>query len=281
MIGIYMIISPSNKIYIGQSINIEKRFLTYKRYDCKNQVKLYNSLIKYGFNNHEFKILSECLISELNINERYYQDLYSSLGINGLNCKLTKTNDKSGKLSDNTKTNISLGNKGKVRSFETKLKLKNINLGRKHSDETKRKISSSNIGRKSVMLNKSHSEKSKKLMSDNNCKYWLGKKRDEATKEKISKSLFGKTISQEAKNKISKNNPKIWLGKKFSEEHKLKLSLKKVNKQSNCARIIIDISNGIFYNSIREASLLYGIKESTLNMQLKGTNKNKTNLRYA
>jgi len=36
MIGIYKITSPSNKVYIGQSINIEKRFKSYKRYDCKH-----------------------------------------------------------------------------------------------------------------------------------------------------------------------------------------------------------------------------------------------------
>ena len=48
MIGIYKITSPSNKIYIGQSINIERRFNSYKNLShCKQQIKLYNSLQKY------------------------------------------------------------------------------------------------------------------------------------------------------------------------------------------------------------------------------------------
>ena len=54
MIGIYKITSPTNKIYIGQSIDIENRFTKYKSLDCKNQVRLYNSLKKYGFDKHKF-----------------------------------------------------------------------------------------------------------------------------------------------------------------------------------------------------------------------------------
>jgi predicted acyltransferase (DUF342 family) len=49
MVGIYKIISPSGKIYIGQTSNWIKRVKKYSRVDCKGQVKLYNSLKKYGF----------------------------------------------------------------------------------------------------------------------------------------------------------------------------------------------------------------------------------------
>jgi hypothetical protein len=47
MIGIYQIISPSGKIYIGQSINIEQRKLQYLRLNrsCIGP-KLYNSIKK-------------------------------------------------------------------------------------------------------------------------------------------------------------------------------------------------------------------------------------------
>ena len=48
MIGIYKITSPTKKIYIGQSINIEYRIESYKKLiRCKKQIKLYNSLKKY------------------------------------------------------------------------------------------------------------------------------------------------------------------------------------------------------------------------------------------
>ena len=45
MIGIYKITSPNNRVYIGQSINIEKRFIGYKRMYVKN-ISLKSNLIK-------------------------------------------------------------------------------------------------------------------------------------------------------------------------------------------------------------------------------------------
>jgi group I intron endonuclease len=46
---IYKLTSPSNKCYVGQTVNINKRFSEYKTFHhCKNQPKLFNSLKKYG-----------------------------------------------------------------------------------------------------------------------------------------------------------------------------------------------------------------------------------------
>ena len=42
---IYKITSPSQKVYIGQSRNIQNRVQNYKRLDCKKQPILYKSLI--------------------------------------------------------------------------------------------------------------------------------------------------------------------------------------------------------------------------------------------
>jgi group I intron endonuclease len=104
MIGIYKITNPNEKIYIGQSIDIKRRFRNYKRLsDCKKQTALYNSFMKYGVENHKFEILTECTIEELNNLERYYQDLYDVTNSKiGLNCVLTKSDEKSGKISKDT-----------------------------------------------------------------------------------------------------------------------------------------------------------------------------------
>lgn len=84
-IGIYKITSPSGKVYIGKSINIEKRWDVYlKIYGCEQQVKLFNSLCKYGSINHIFEIIEECSIEQLNEREIYYIKLYDSIN-NGLN----------------------------------------------------------------------------------------------------------------------------------------------------------------------------------------------------
>ncbi|MCC7514541.1 MAG: GIY-YIG nuclease family protein [Bacteroidia bacterium] len=106
MVGIYKITNPKNKIYIGQSLHIEVRFRDYKRLDCKNQIRLFNSLKKHGVEKHKFEIITECTIDEMNDLERYYQDLYSANGRNGLNCILTKTKDRSGCHSEETKAKL-------------------------------------------------------------------------------------------------------------------------------------------------------------------------------
>ena len=100
MIGIYKITSPSKKIYIGQSINVNKRLKEYKYLsNCKTQPKLYNSLVKYGFSQHIFEIIEQCSVEELNVRERYWQEFHNTIGERGLNCRLTETGDKSGRMS--------------------------------------------------------------------------------------------------------------------------------------------------------------------------------------
>lgn len=112
MTGIYKITSPSGKIYIGQSVNINKRLYSYKSSGCKSQTKLYYSFQKYNFENHIFEIIEECDISELNARERYWQDFYEVIGKNGLNCRLQSCNNKSGKISKESILKISLNRAG-------------------------------------------------------------------------------------------------------------------------------------------------------------------------
>lgn len=77
--GIYKIVSPSKKVYIGQSHNILKRFKDYKKlYNSEKQRKLYNSFKKYGVNKHKFTIICICDSSELNTMEKYYISLFQS-----------------------------------------------------------------------------------------------------------------------------------------------------------------------------------------------------------
>lgn len=146
MIGIYKITNPKGRVYIGQSTNVEKRINNYKKlFHCNYQIKLYRSFLKYGITNHTFEIIEECEEQQLNNKERYYQDLYSVIEI-GLNCRLTKSDDKSGKLSNDTKLKISLSNIGRKCNKDTRLKISFANTGKLHSDETKKKISLSKLG---------------------------------------------------------------------------------------------------------------------------------------
>lgn len=217
MIGIYKITSPSGRVYIGQSIDIEKRFKQYKNNLPKSQTLLFRSFIKYGTINHTFEIIIECLESELNELERYYQDLYNCVGKNGLNCRLTNTNDKKGTLSDVTKNKISISHTGKVKTLEHKEKIRLKNIGR-------------------IPHNK-------------------GKKTHPDIIKKLSLSHLGYVTPEFTKLKMSIN--------------------------SKSAKVVLDIQNGVFYNSAKEVSKLYGINHNTLICKLTGKNKNNTNFIYA
>lgn len=54
---VYKITNPINHIYVGSTAYLNRRMSAYARLDCKAQVKLYRSLIKYGFSNHKFEAL--------------------------------------------------------------------------------------------------------------------------------------------------------------------------------------------------------------------------------
>ena len=78
---------------------------------CSQQPRLHNSFKKYGIDKHAFEIIEECSKDLLNTKERYWQEAFDVLGKNGLNCRLTGTSDKSGKMSEKTKQKLSAINK--------------------------------------------------------------------------------------------------------------------------------------------------------------------------
>lgn len=91
--GIYKIENLVNhKIYIGQSSNIEKRWVKHKSSaqnptDHSYETPLYRSFRKYGINQFDFSIIEECKVNELNDKERYWINYYDSF-FNGYNLTL-------------------------------------------------------------------------------------------------------------------------------------------------------------------------------------------------
>ena len=165
IIGIYKIINPKGKIYIGQSINIKQRFDRYKNITKKDkQHKLYNSFLKYGVINHKFEIIEECKFEDLNIRERYWQDYYNVLE-EGLNCVLTNANELPKKMSEETKRRISEATKGLKDSEETRLKKSTSKKGKPNLKlrKPRKEGSGENIsnGRKGKKANKIYSNKNK------------------------------------------------------------------------------------------------------------------------
>lgn len=152
MIGIYKITSPSRRIYVGQSIDISRRFAKYNSIEnTKEQPALVRSFIKYGVINHIFEIIEECKFEELNNRERYWQDFYDVLKY-GLNCQLVPTDILPMIISEETKKKIGDGNRGKILTEETKRKISENNaknmLGKKHKPESIKKLRDFNLGKK-------------------------------------------------------------------------------------------------------------------------------------
>jgi group I intron endonuclease len=78
-IVIYKITNPNGRVYIGQTVDFERRLDKYRRLKCKSQHALYASMCKYGFDSHIFEIIEEFESpSLLDSREIFYIDLYKS-----------------------------------------------------------------------------------------------------------------------------------------------------------------------------------------------------------
>ena len=147
---IYKIESPTGRIYVGQTKHLKRRIACYKHNYTKNKFssghnKLYNSLRKYGFENHKFSIIETVDDSVLYEREKYWikeLDTYCF---------------------DNPKhLNMSRGGEGggKTWMFDVERRKKQSELfkgegspfyGRKHTEETKK-----NLSKKNSEYNKKH-----------------------------------------------------------------------------------------------------------------------------
>ena len=131
-IGIYKITSPTGKIYIGQSWDIENRKKKYSgKSKISNQRKLYASLIKYGFDKHVFEIV--CTFPEdieqmiLDEHEIFCIDQFKKAGYNMLNIK---SGGRGGKLPKESIEKM-LKSRGKWNhTDETKKKMSEISMGK-------------------------------------------------------------------------------------------------------------------------------------------------------
>lgn len=82
--GIYKIQNLiNNKIYIGQSIEIERRWQ--KHLTANDNFLIHKALKKYGKENFIFSIVEECDQSQLDEKEQYWIQYYNSILPNGYN----------------------------------------------------------------------------------------------------------------------------------------------------------------------------------------------------
>ena len=91
--GIYKITNKINgKVYIGQSVDIERRWKEHRQRPFNSNSKqyespLYRAIRKHGLDNFTFQVVEEGLPSELNDKETYWINYYDSYS-NGYNLTL-------------------------------------------------------------------------------------------------------------------------------------------------------------------------------------------------
>lgn len=184
MIGIYMIRNLINdKKYIGQSVDIERRFKEHKNrmFYTEYETCFYRALKKYGIENFSFEILEICKKEEMDEKEKeYIQKFKTYVKENGYN--------------------FTTGGKGYSGEF---------------TEEHKQKLAASKTGVKNPLYNKTPSKETllKRSLA------LKGKKKPDSFKEKMSIIHKGKIISEETREKLRNAN----LGKKHSEETKEKM----------------------------------------------------------
>jgi group I intron endonuclease len=119
MIGIYKIINPKGRIYIGQSKNIDRRITQYRNFIGNSSSVgpiLLNSFKKYGWNEHVLEIIEECSLEQLDERETYWKIHYLNLVNNDWNkvlfCELYDSGG--GPKSDITKHKQSLSHQNNL-----------------------------------------------------------------------------------------------------------------------------------------------------------------------
>ncbi|AGE55225.1 GIY-YIG catalytic domain-containing endonuclease [Paramecium bursaria Chlorella virus MA1E] len=156
---IYLVTSPCNKTYIGQTLrDLEDRFKEHQREDS-GCVAFVRAINKYGWNNFTFDYY-ECPDDELDKHERWMISLMGTLSPSGYNLR---EGGKSGKCSE-----------------EAKKKMSEVRIGMIYSDEHKKNISESKTGEKNPNFDKKGEQS-----------HMFGKKFFKETKEKMSESRSG------------------------------------------------------------------------------------------
>jgi group I intron endonuclease len=226
--GIYCIENiKNNKKYIGQSVDIYRRWANHKcdlNGNRHNNEHLQSAWNKYGANSFEFTIVEKCDEDLLDSREIYYIDLYDCIN---------------GSCGYNLETG---GNQNKHPSEESRKKMSESHIGlqagenhpmwgKPKSEETKRKISEAKIG---------------KYAGENSPRY--GMNHSEDTKKKIGDAIKGRFVGE--------NHPMY--GQKHSEENRKKIS------QSNGGINIYCLELDEIFWGAAEAEEKYNINHSNI-----------------
>lgn len=241
IIGVYCIKNTTNnKMYIGQSDDIKRRFRRHKT-ELRNakhiNAHLQNAWNKYGEKAFSFLVLEVTgSIEGLDDLEKQYINELDTFrngynrtpgGESGYTSFLGK------KHSEDSKKKMRLAKLGRKLSEETKAKMRNSGKGftGKHSEESRRKMSEKAKGR---TFSKETVEKIRAKS--------IGRTHDDESKRKMSIAHKGKVLGEETKSRISKAKQIEFTAEQISQIKSLidnGVSLRKIGEMFNCSYMTI------------------------------------------
>lgn len=209
--GIYKIIcSGNNKVYIGQSTNIHRRYkshITDLKANKHHNPKLQYAFNKYGEDSFRFEIIELCDKSLLDERENYYIDFYNAISNDyGFNLK-TGGNAKS-EYSDESRQRISDGIKRHFQLYgmseEQRQKYREATKGRWEDPEYYKQMCEMNRGENNAMYG-----------MRGELAPWYGRRHTDEENRKSSEGLK-RAWQQHPERRKPENNP--FYGKKHSPE---------------------------------------------------------------
>lgn len=247
--GIYKIINIlDNKIYVGSSIDIEKRLKRHKKDLLSNRhhsAHLQRAWNFYGQSYFSFEILEFCDPSLLLLREQFYLDKYKSYVPElGYNICENAGNTLGRKTTEKTKKILAELATGRKQTEQTKIliskKLKNHKKSKEHinkiSEATKERLKDKTkhpqYGKKisEETKNKIKATLSKKMNGVDNPFY--GKKHSQESIKKISEKLSGRTLPEQTKKKMRRFTEEQ--EKEIIEKYNSGILMKDIAKQYNC-----------------------------------------------
>jgi group I intron endonuclease len=225
--GIYSIKNILNgKMYIGSSVDLYLRKNThFKQLFNMNHHSIYlqNAYNKYGIDNLVFDII-EFVPNKIDLIKR--EQMWIDLLKPEYNIYKIAGSPLGYKHTEESKEKIRKNSKLLVHSEETKLKISNAKKGVKKSQESIDKVIQKITGRK---LSEEH-------------------------KNKIGKAHLGRKNSIETIIKMKNAHSNV------SVETRQKMRNAQINGKGSNAKIVLNLENGVFYETIKDAWKSYGVK---------------------